>query len=389
MKIYNIPARNIDALRAEVEKMNHRARKLFQKEISITELGYKDRKQPDGQIYRTYQVQVEGDLPGVSGWRLIAVINHDAAKENIVKVVYGEILPAYYRSASASCDHCKTNRYRTDTFLLGNAAGELKQVGRNCLADFLREGNAENIAAFWEFYFHIIEVCEDAESMEFRGGFGCAMYDLAEFLRYSLICIRAFGWCSVSKANDEGLCATADDAFGLTTGAATKELNKDVQDWLEKNPWTDKDSEYVKGIIAWAKELGGANDYLYNLGVIARAEYVTKKTYKLAASIIMTYRKECEMESEQMQSHHFGTIGKREVFTLILEKVIELAGDYGLTSLHIFHDEKGNRAVWFASGEGMSKIDKNRPHHIKATVKDHSEKKGIAQTILTRCNVVA
>ncbi len=42
MKTYNIPAGNIDALRAEIEKMNRRARKLNRPAIELSEIGYTD-----------------------------------------------------------------------------------------------------------------------------------------------------------------------------------------------------------------------------------------------------------------------------------------------------------------------------------------------------------
>lgn len=405
MKIYSIPAANIGRLREEIEKMNRRARKLGKPVIELSEIGYEDHKNKEtGEIKRTYQVQVAGELPGISGWRLVAVLNHDAAKENVVKVLPGETLPESYRTADAWCDHCKTNRYRTDTFVLGNEISELKQVGRNCLADFLREGDAENIATYWERYIHVLDMCEEAEDYGWRGCRGSAMYDLDEFLRATLICTRAFGWCSAAKAKDEGLCATADDALSLASGSATKELKKAVHDWQEKNQWSEKDSAYIQAVITWAKALGGENDYLYNLGVIARANYITVKTYRLAASMIIAYEKANEKEAKQREaatvSNHFGTVRKRDTFTLKLEKVIQFTGEYGTTHLHIFHDVAGNRAIWFGSnqiGKLVAHEDRGAefiaPEYgetikVKATVKAHEERNGVAQTILTRCKLV-
>lgn len=399
MKTYSIPAGNIDALRAEIEKMNRRAKKLGKPDIELTDAGYTDVRDVDGKIYRTYQVQVAGLLPGIAGWRLVAVINHDAAKENIVKVLPGETLPESYRTAESWCGHCKTNRYRTDTFILGNA-GELKQVGRNCLADFLREGDAESIAAYWENYLHILDVCDDAESEEFRGFRRADMWELESFLGSVHVCMRAFGWASASSAGS-GRC-TADDAMQKITHSGSKEFIEAIEDWLSANPWTEKDMVLVKSVIAWAKALGSENDYLYNLGVIARAEYITMKTYRLAASMIVAYQKVVERETKQRDavsiSKHFGTVGKRETFTLTLEKVMPLASEYGVTHLHIFHDSTGNRAVWFGSnplgriitdqgGAAFHAVADNATVEIKATVKAHEVRKGVPQTILTRCKL--
>ena len=58
-------------------------------------------------------------------------------------------------------------------------------------------------------------------------------------------------------------------------------------------------------------------------------------------------------------------------------------GDWGYTYLYKIIDTAGNVLIWYAS----RCIDAAKK--IKATIKDHSERDGVKQTIVTRCSVVA
>jgi hypothetical protein len=75
-------------------------------------------------------------LPG--GWTLVGVI--ELLEGNVLlRNVPGETMPVLYRDAARAtlCEHCNTKRNRTATFVVRDEAGAHKQVGRQCLADFL------------------------------------------------------------------------------------------------------------------------------------------------------------------------------------------------------------------------------------------------------------
>jgi hypothetical protein len=59
---------------------------------------------------------------------------------------------------------------------------------------------------------------------------------------------------------------------------------------------------------------------------------------------------------------------------------------WGTTWLYKFTDEAGNVFTWFASSPVN---DEDKVLTIKDTVKKHEEYKGIKQTVMTRCRVVA
>lgn len=57
---------------------------------------------------------------------------------------------------------------------------------------------------------------------------------------------------------------------------------------------------------------------------------------------------------------------------------------YGTTYIHSFEDADGNILVWKTSAYGGFEKDQLK---IKGTVKEHSEYRGVKQTVLTRCRV--
>ena len=56
-------------------------------------------------------------------------------------------------------------------------------------------------------------------------------------------------------------------------------------------------------------------------------------------------------------------------------------GMYGTTYLYKFTDDQGNVYIWYASRG----IETHDGMTLKGTVKDHNERDGVKQTVLTRC----
>lgn len=82
-------------------------------------------------------------------------------------------------------------------------------------------------------------------------------------------------------------------------------------------------------------------------------------------------------------SQHFGTIKKREKFTLTVIGLNEFESDWGLTTFVKMIDANGNVAMWKASGE--VEMDLESTYIVTGTVKDHSVYRGVNQTVLSRC----
>lgn len=81
-------------------------------------------------------------------------------------------------------------------------------------------------------------------------------------------------------------------------------------------------------------------------------------------------------------SRHVGIVGKRSDFRLKLLRRWEMDGYYGRSYGHVFADETGNEFVYIGSVELDMAVEDTRT--IRATIKGHGERDGVAQTRLNR-----
>lgn len=435
-KVYRIPEGNLPNLQARIAKMNRRATKLGMPPVVLTEIGQdfellreRDRmfdqidmgytgprwemvKRAKGESIEQAQARsraahpnkpnifttrryvlctVTGSLPRVEGWAMAATIQHEDGG-NILRAVPGveEPLPQVYRTATTFCEHCKTDRRRNDTYVLSSETGEWKQVGRNCLADFIRSTNAGAWADMAEMLASLdaeVSACEDWD--ESGGGHGTFYFRAVELLTQVACCVRSDGWCSRTEAkNSFGKQSTADQALCFFDSKFVAKLSeKDRQNYTP----TNDDAKRATDAIAWAQDLPTdiTSDYLWNIRVISHRENLTFRDAGLAASIITAYMRHLEREQakkyerENTLDEYFGTVGERAVYTLTVAAIREIDGNYGLTTLYRFRDADGRTATWFASGQGGG-FEIGQTITVKATVKGHSLYNGLKQTALTR-----
>ena len=105
-----------------------------------------------------------------------------------------------------------------------------------------------------------------------------------------------------------------------------------------------------------------------------------------------TQKKEEARQKMASTSEYVGEIGKRDVFEVKEMKLItSFPTDYGTSYLYQFIDHADNVLIWFASSPMMDKDYKEitEVSKIKATVKAHSERKGVKQTVLNRVVKIA
>lgn len=81
-------------------------------------------------------------------------------------------------------------------------------------------------------------------------------------------------------------------------------------------------------------------------------------------------------------SEYVGSIGERLELFLTVDKVIDLEGNYGSSSMFIMHDDDGNCFTWTTSAKNWSV---GSEHHIKGTVKEFRKFRNQCQTVLSRC----
>ena len=66
--------------------------------------------------------------------------------------------------------------------------------------------------------------------------------------------------------------------------------------------------------------------------------------------------------------------------TLTCEKVFEFEGQFGVTFINICRDPSGNVVVY----KGSNGFERGETLRVKATIKAHDERDGVAQTLISR-----
>lgn len=334
------------------------------------------------ETYTVAAVDIEIDceeLIRASGWKVLAHIEHGDLGNIVTGIGCDSIKNEWYK-APARCDHCNTNRKRTVTFIVENENGEQKQVGKSCLKEYT--GISPETAVMWA------EVRGLFPVMEIRDGWtGFAPSQMDETQT-----VLAFAYESIKK---EGYGRRDSDHSTFRA----------VLESLKRGP--DPSDEAMKAagkMIDWLKDVGDrfdredstvwkeAGDLERNCVPFARSGFVKRQqigrlcyipvAYSKHVQYLMETERKREARKKEKDSEYVGKIGDRIKF--VATTVTELASwdtQYGRTFLYKMTDEAGNVFIWFASGCYETGVD----IEVTGTVKDHNEREGVKQTILTRC----
>ena len=373
-----IPESRIEELKFKVAKLNKRAAKIGVAPISVELTGQMKRDETDyPHVCIMFEIILNGETPKFDGWKLLAVLQHDPNLDaNIVKTVPGETIPEGYRTRPGVCDHCGYTRIRKETFVVQHDGGDVKQVGRQCVADFLGHGDPRRFVKTYEWF---------AEAAEWGHGYSGLRDDretfsLEAFVAMTNAVIRRYGWVSSAKAYETGNTSTATEVL--------EQLNSTRRAYLKRDQLVDSletDVEYAKKVILWAKSIVPNGDYEHNLLTIAKQEYVIKKTWGFAASMIAAYKRATVPKVERKVSNHYGTVGEKVDLNLNFLRDFAYDSNWGVVHFQNFKDDNGNLFVWAASrNQGL---DAGQEYKVTGTIKQHKEYKDIKQTILTRCKV--
>lgn len=355
------------------------------------------RKAKFGQSVPLHTVAISGVEPCIAGWRMVGKIEFDPVIGNMVKAIGDDNLDVRYRTIEPICEHCNSKRHRKDIFILRHESGEEKVVGRNCLADFIRDGDAETLARFAEFAERIGEFTDSEHDCDYEcwGGEGhrAPYVTVQNYLAMVSCIIRKFGW--TSKAASRNL----DNVMPTTYWAGCCYFGRKTAEFIEKHDLypTDKDAERACNAIAWAKtKQGDVNNYLDSIGRLAAVESVLWRYDGYLASVISAYSREMELEIERRKQKavrcFIGNVGERlKGLPVEVVRLRFIDGYYGTRTIVTLETPVGDkRAVltWFASGDKDSAFSEGDKLVVDATVKkhEHDDKYGDS-TIVTRVTV--
>ncbi len=413
---YSIPACRLPSVQAALDKLNKRARRLKVTEITLKVVrAYTEQKHSPRDIHQTgpthpvayNDIEVTGVRPQLAGWEFAATLEHDAETGLTIlrtsEAFKAAPIPKEFRKAQVVCDHCKLNRRRNDTFLCYNASAGFKQIGRNCLVDFLGGVDPHSYAAAAELWFDFSEFCESSDGGDEGwggGGGGELITSIEEFVIRSFAVVRVRGFIGRVKAreiNQAGgeACATADRVLNLIFPSVRDRQDKD---WKEEDAATqpnDQDIARASAALAWVRGFdpaGDLNDYQHNLFVACASEFLTTRRAGIVASLPSAYLKHIDRQEELRKaregkpvSNFVGKEGERlRDLVLTVGKIFASQGDFGTTYITKFTDAAGNAFTWFAHG---IELREGETYLVTGTVKKHeSHEKYGNSTILSRCD---
>jgi len=428
---FNVLSSNVDVAKERVEKLNKRAEKLGCSKLILTvgdvsvetvTLGVDDEGREIVRKVEFTKLTLVGDELKLAGWTFVASIEH-TPEGNILRKVPGvEIdVPVEFREGGQRCDHCGHNRRRIDTFLAVSDAGEWKQIGRNCLRDFLGIDPASFLKTLgW--WTKAVSMGDELSDFEGGGGRTEITFETVDFLLAVILSIRLTGWLSRTVARDFGRSATADAAIEMAGPAWDNHTRK-----IQKEFWAleeDADLEKAKAALAWAeetivsKDVSVRSDYEHNLAVAVARGYVTRRTAGLVASLVVCYDRAMEREIKMKNlnkttlNEWFGSSEPVEVaitrgknkgttksvvptyeLTLTVERIISTESAWGTTQIHKMRDVDGRIFTWFGSCSLRTndnvRIVEGNTFTAVWKVKKHSEYNGTKETVLTRPSKVA
>ena len=151
---------------------------------------------------------------------------------------------------------------------------------------------------------------------------------------------------------DSPLC---DGMFAGDFGAFMLKLRNDLDEWGQL---TDRQADVVRRSLERARER------------IARREQA-----------------KVERRERDSRSTHVGTVGERRDWVLTVERVLSFDSQFGMVYIHLCRDADGNVIVY--KGGNRWEGDTPMTVRVKATVKAHDERDGIAQTMISRPKLIA
>ena len=117
-------------------------------------------------------------------------------------------------------------------------------------------------------------------------------------------------------------------------------------------------------------------------------EYGSLTEKQMAAVVAMMERAQTRLDNRgkaiaaaAARSAHIGAIKERRDFELTIKLRTGFDGDFGYVHIFVMEDNAGNVVVY----KGTKVLgERGDTVKVKATIKDHGERDGIAQTIITR-----
>jgi len=360
------------------------------------------------------------------GWSFVAAIQHmtddDGRARNIIRSAPAfrtESVSPLLRKAYPVCEHCNTARKRNDTFVIQHNDGSRKQVGRQCLRDYVGDSDGADVLAYAAFESEVWAIA-DTESWAMGGSVNA--WGTATVLALTIASVGIHGWASRSSVYKNGGRSTSSIVLETLTASLNDGAELRVL-WKQRDPetrgrfvqpWGKAEEAKAEAVLAWADGIDDDtdSDYLWNLKVACSMGATSAKELGIVCSAVTAYDRAMQRAKADAAravvaetSKAIGKAGdkigrkltaadKRKGAAAHPELTVEVTGthvingDYGPTTIVSMSSTCGSVVKWFASGkltDDGSPLLVGGTYTLVGTVKRHSEYRGVTETQVTRC----
>lgn len=370
------------ATRAKVAKLQQRAvRKGFTGRVEVAAVPASRGYQSPGGLPVTvhgFDVTITGEPPRYQGWRFVAAV--DAVEGGtILRYPPGSTTHvANDQIRAGGCDHCHTTRDRRSTILVAHDdTGQVLQVGRSCLKDFLGHNTLP------------VFLTTDEVANTLGGNLAgiAAAWDVHSVLTYAVAAVEAFGWTPAS-ASEYGRVPTRDLVrLALTGGRGSEQLRDQLAPHLDEA--TARAPQIRTDLLAG---LTGESGYEANLATVLRGEAVEARHLGLAVSaithqqLIASRAREASRRETAETVDYAGTVGEKVTLTGTVRTATRVDGfRYRSPDQVLLVVDCGTAVAKMTTAAAWAyPLKVGDSLTVIGTVKAHTEWNGIKQTVLTR-----
>ena len=260
---YVVPEKLYEDIQKRVNRINRRGAKIggsiviSNVENTVIEKDIGDVNSKKVMLIPAVSFSVSGNVPVVSGYKFLARIEHTPVGNLIVSLDESFDYRAWV-DAKNHCDHCSTNRRRRDTFVIKNIeTGELKQIGRSCMADYLRSDDVDHVMKMFIFWAGIERECSE----ESWGDSYVSYSSVDDYVSCACISVRKHGY--VPKSFEKNTTFAHVMWLMFPPSNASRELK---EEWEREQP-EEQDREEAKMVVDWVLSQEADSGYMHNLQV--------------------------------------------------------------------------------------------------------------------------
>lgn len=323
---------------------------------------------------KTYSIKSSLELK-IPNYKLIAI-----NRLNLDKYIYMQLdnsitVPDDIKELY-TCQHCNTNRKRKMYYIMYNDIdNKFMVLGSNCSKQYF----GLDIEKYLKQYQYTIQFLEAYGENEINKDAVDVLYTVEKIVANDLF------YSLENKNYSTYKYDLYDNVLNFGFSSDTEELRQYYKtNTAVINKKAVETIEYILNMDNTEN-----NEYIRNLKDILSNELMDKKFIKYilyCTKLVQIDKSKKKIKPAVKPSGYIGQIKDRLDLTLTVTNIIELDNYYSndTTYMYLFTDKENNVFKWVTSA---IKLDKDKTYKIKGTVKQHTEYKGIKQTVLTRCKI--